>query len=180
MIARPAGQRPDLRRYLKAKDPIVCTNAAIALARTGDSAGVERLAEATDDTRINLPMRCAAVESLAMQKGPAVVQHLRAAIDKVAPRQPGLSNGAQLHAELVRGLARHVDPPDDPRFTRALANESAEVRLAALRAWVGSTRGGLPGEVARLCDDSNPRIRAAALNAMSRRRDPQAHRCSVE
>ena len=176
MLTRPAGQRPDLRRHLRAKDPITSTNVAIALARGGDPAGVERLAEAAGDARINLPMQCAAVESLAMQEGPAVVQHLRNAIDKVALRQARSPGGAQLHAELVRGLARHVDPADDPRFARALGSKSAEVRLAALRAWAGSTRGGLPGEVGRLCGDSNPRIRAAALDAVSRRRDPQAQR----
>jgi len=176
MLERPAGQRPDLRRYLKAKDPITSTNAAIALARDGDPAGVERLAEAIGDNRINLPMQCAAVESLAAQEGPAVVEHLQDAIDMVARRQADSPGKAQLHAELVRGLTRHVDPGDGPRFARALGSKSAEVRLAGLQAWAGSTQNKLPGEVARLCVDSDPRIRAAALDALSRHRDPQAQR----
>ena len=57
LMARPAPLRPDLHAYLRDKDPIVATHAAIFLARAGDDAGAERLAAAVRNPALRLPMR---------------------------------------------------------------------------------------------------------------------------
>ena len=47
LLARPAAQRPDFRRYLRDADPVVATNAAIAVAREAAGNGSEVPLQAT-------------------------------------------------------------------------------------------------------------------------------------
>lgn len=183
LLARPPDQpkvgarRPNWHRYLADKDPVVAANAAIALARSGDDRGAERLAQAARSPDINQPMRCAAVEALAGLKGPSVVPLLRELLGQYGRRtpEPGSTYRADLHAELIRGLARHVDPADDPHFVAALRSRAANVRLEALWAWADGRGGRLPVEAADLRADADRDVRAAAIRALGRRRHPQAH-----
>ena len=178
LLARPAGRRPDWHSYLADSDPVVATNAAIALARSGDDSGAERLAEAARTPAVNQPMRCAAVEALATLKGPSVVPLLRELLQQYGQRaaEPGSTYYADLHAELIRGLARHVDPADDPHFVTALRSRARGVRLEALRAWSDGRGGSLPIEVADLRTDTDPEVRAAVMLALARRRHGEAQR----
>lgn len=177
LLARPPGRRPNWRRYLADKDPIVATNAAIALARSGDDSGAERLAEAVWAPEVNGPMRYAAVEALAGLTGPSAVPLLRELLDQYGGRtsRPGAAYDGELHAELIRGLARHVDPAEDPHFLTALRSPASSVRAEAVRAWADGRGGTLPVEVAELRADRDRTVRAAALRTLARRRHPKAH-----
>lgn len=177
LMARPPKRRPDWHRFLADQDPVVAANAAIALARSGDDSGAERLAETVRTPEVNQPMRCAAAEALAGLKGPSVVPLLRELTGQFGRQTSGSgsSYNAELHAELIRGLTRHVDPADDPHFVTALRSRAAHVRLAALEAWAAGRGGTLPVEVADLRADSDGDVRAAALQALARRRHPEAY-----
>jgi HEAT repeat protein len=178
LLARPPGRHPNWYGYLADKDPIVPTNAAIALARAGDDRGLGQLARAVQTPDINQPMRCAAAEALGRLDGPSAVPLLRELLDQYGrcAASAGSTYHAELHAELIRALARHVDPADDPRFVAALHSRAANVRLEGLRAWAEGRGGELPNDAVDLRADPDPRVRAAAVQALARRRHPQAHR----
>ena len=57
LLGRPAERRVDLRPLLADKDPVVAGNAAIGLARFGDSGGAERLAATVRAPELRLAMR---------------------------------------------------------------------------------------------------------------------------
>ncbi len=56
-------------------------------------------------------------------------------------REPPTGYQADLHAELLRALARHIDAGDDPGFIASAQVPSALVRIETLRAWAGGNRG---------------------------------------
>ena len=179
LIAGPEPPRADLRAALGDRDPIVATNAAIGLARLGDASGIEQLAEGVRTPKLKLPIRQAAAEALGRIVEPSPRESLEKLIDQYgqhgdqgqdAPTHPI----PELHAELIRGLARHVDPADAPRFLEALGSPAVGVRRDALRAWSAGRRGTLPAEVVDLRADPDPRVRAAALACLARRRHPLA------
>ncbi len=179
LIARPDLRAPDLRAWLDDRDPVVAANAAIALARLDDGSGIGQLAEAVRTPHLELPIRRAAAEALGTLGEPSPVESLRELIDQYAHEGGPGGDAAkhpvpELHAELIRGLARHVDPGDDFRFTAALRSPAAEVRLAAVEAWARGRHGPLPAEAIDLRADTDPRVRAAALACLARRRPPQA------
>ncbi len=175
LLSRPAGRRPRFQKFVNDKDSILATNAAIALARLGNSAGAERLADTVRSPKVNLPLRCAAVEALGHLEPSVSVTPLRELIDHYGNQAGGgpLYN-AMLHAELIQSLARHVDPANDGRFLDAAVSRSPRVRLAAARAWA-RTRGKLPADVINLTEDPDARIRAVALRALAKLQSPQAH-----
>ena len=159
LLSRPAGQRVDLRPLLADKDPIVAGNAAIGLARFGDSVGAERLAATVPAPRV------AAGHAVRGRRGPGLPRRARSAaaaarIDRSVRREqasrreprsaPASTYIAELHAELVRGLARHVDAADEPRLTAALRNAPPPVLVEALHAWAASRSGPLPAQAADL------------------------------
>ena len=176
LSARPAARRVDLHPYLSDSDAAVATNAAIGLARSSDPTSADRLVASVEDLSLPTPMRCAAVEALAGLSGPRALKGLQDLMDQFGDVAPGSVSAyqADLHAELARGLARHIDAADDPRLSAALKSPSVEVRVAALHAWALGRRGILPLEVAKLRNDGNPRVRAAALEALVARRNPDA------
>ena len=177
IMSRPAELRPDLHAYINDGNKTISTHAAIFLARAGNPAGAKQLAKAVRNPDFRLPMRCAAVESLANLSDQDATEKLHKLIDQYGRRtSDGRSAyNAKLHAELIRALARHIDPADDTCFVDALGSRSAEVRLEAIRAWSASRHGTLPEEAARLCDDRDGKVRTAALTAVAKRRHPRAH-----
>jgi HEAT repeat protein len=90
------------------------------------------------------------------------------------PEKKSGSYYGELHAELLRGLARKVDPADDRRFRDSLRSPSIEVRREALRAWAAGTRGELPIEAADLRTSGDARVRIAAIGALAARHHPRA------
>ena len=79
---------------------------------------------------------------------------------------------AELHAELVRGLARHVDAAAEPRLTAAPGTTPPAVLIEALHAWAAS-RGPLPPQAADLRTHGDWRVRVAALETLVARRHGQ-------
>jgi HEAT repeat protein len=178
----------DLSGLLADREAVVATNAAIGLARSGSASGRgthevgRRLLAAVRATDLPTPLRAAAIEALATLPSPVAARPLAELMDEFGDPGPAgaATYRAELHAELIRGLARHVDAADDPRLSAALAGPSADVRIEALAAWAGGQGGILPREAVDLRSDGDPRVRAAALRAMAARRHPQAHRCLTE
>ena len=178
LMNRPADQRVDFRRAAADADPIVAANAAIALGRLGDAAAVEPLARAVRMPTLPLPMRCAAAESLAALNTAKAAVALRGLLDQYQGSGKGSVALPELHAELLRGLAKHAEPADDAYFERGLASASVEVKLAAMSRW--KSGGELPKEAVALRGHSDPRVRAAVLDAMNRACHPDIVARAIE
>lgn len=174
ILARPPRRRPNLLTCLTDEDPTVSANAAIALGRGGDDRAIARLVAVVQAPRVALAMRCAAVEALATLTSPTAIEALGELTDQYGGSEPGMPYLSDLHAELIRGLVRHVVITDDPHCIAALGSRSADVRLATLLAWTTTQHGDLPDEAVRLWEDRDPRVRAAALTALARCHHPQA------
>ena len=162
LMARPASpsQQAELRDLAADGDRSVSVTAAIGRARQGDTAAVSGLVAAVEDEDLPLPARCAAAEALGQLPGDNVTLGLRTLTDRFGQFRPGASTGyqADLHAELLRALARHVDAADDPRFLEAVHVPSVQVRIEVLRAWTAGTRGMMPTEIVDLRSDGDPRV----------------------
>ena len=170
LMSAPPSWRADLPKLLTDGDRNVAVAAAIALARQGDARSAAPLIAAIEDEDLPLPARSAAAEALGLLPGGGHTTELRRLIGRYGQFAPGASTGyqADLHAELLRALARHVDAGDDPRFLAAAQVPSTLVRIETLRAWAAGSRGSMPADVADLRNDDDPRVRAAALTALGR------------
>jgi len=173
LLSLPAEERPPLEEYLTSDDPVAVANAAIMLARGGDDAVDRCLVEAIRDTNLKLPQRRAAVEALAGQESAIAGPALAELLDDLGDAE-GKRYSPELHAELLRGLARHVDAATSPTFAAGLQAKSPDVRQAALYAYTISLNGVLPQEAVELRKDTNPRVRSAALACLAARQHPQA------
>lgn len=174
---RPPPRRPDLEALLSLDERTVRINAAIGLAREGNAAGVEVLVDAIRDVQLALPMRRAAAEALGgIASSADVVPQLGELIEEFGAFEAGAAGSyvAELHGEMLRSLARHVDAGDAPQMSAALRSPSPEVRQVALHAWAVSRHGELPEVVADLRYDQQAEVRAAALEALAARQHPQA------
>ncbi|MGD0516991.1 MAG: HEAT repeat domain-containing protein [Thermoguttaceae bacterium] len=176
MLARPSDRLPDFHALLSDADPIVAVNSALVLARSGDATGRKRLIDAVRSPELPLPARCAAVEALANLHDTKAADSLKDLLAQYGRfgKEVKASYIGELHAELIRGLARHADISGDLRFIEALRSPSADVRLEALKAYAASPKKTLPVEALDLRTDGDWRIRAAALEAIASSRHPQA------
>lgn len=173
LLALPADERPDLISALEGSNSVVAANGAICLARLGDGRGRQRLVDTVRNSAFRMPLRCAAAEALAELRDPSPAPALRELIDRYG--QTNLpSYLPDLHAELLSGLAAHVDAGTDERFAAALKSPSPAARLAAIRGWLRPGEAALPDAAADLRADPDPRVRAAAVVAMAARRHPLA------
>ena len=171
LLAGPAAERPDFLAALGDSKAVVAANAAIALARLGDPAGVKVLMAAIRTTTHPLPMRCAAIEALAglADQGDS----LRELLQPYTAQQP--SNGpAELHAELLRGLAAHARPEDTAILLPALASLNPKVRAEAVWTWSATGQADWPEVLTRLRSDRSPLVRIALLHLVAAQRHPQA------
>jgi HEAT repeat protein len=175
VISRPADERPDFIALLASGNDIVAANAAISLARLGDARGREVLLRTVRSPTLRLPLRSAAAEALAGLDQPSAIAELRELLDRYGRFDDDPTGYLpELHAELLYGLARHVDAGSDERFSAALKSPAPTVRLAAVRAWTRAGTSVLPPTAADLRTDQDQRVRAAALEAMAVRHHPQA------
>jgi HEAT repeat protein len=173
LMAQPPEDRPDLAQLLTNDDPVTVTNAAILLARAGDDTVDRCLTESVRNEHLRLPQRRAAIEAIAGQDGAVAGPALAELLDDYS--QPNADGYApELHADLLRGLARHVDASANRYFAEALISRNAEVRQAGLYAYTISRTGVLPEHALELRKDTNPRVRGAALACLAARRHPQA------
>lgn len=175
LTSRAELDRPNLVPALEHPDPVVRTNAAIGLARWGDARAIAPLVEAVRNPALKTPQRSAAVEALSQLATPLPLASLRELAEQYSRTDgaPGIIYIPELHAELIRGLARHVDATQEPALDAALRVPNAEVRLAALVAWQRSAAPELPPTVVDLRADPDPRIRARVLALLADRRHPR-------
>jgi HEAT repeat protein len=181
VLNQPTEQRPDLPKLLADREKKVAFNAAIALGRAGDARAIGPLNKAIQTATLPMPMRLAAAEAIAIpaanldaKTDEAAVQ-IKKLLDQYGEYSPkSTSYIAELHEELLRGLARREDAAADSRFIAALKSPRAEVRLEALKAWTASKGGKLPVEAIDLRTDGDARVRAEALHAIVAQRVPQA------
>ena len=189
MLVEPSEAEPVLAEFVDHEEPVVAANAAIGLARLGDASATEELSRAIRNRQLDLCIRRAAVESLASLDDPSPVPQLRELVDdyseenqeSASRRSPDVHaelnqessspRSPDVHAELIRGLSWHVRPADDPRFSDALKSKYPDVKLAALRSWLGDRSSPLPKEARSLREDRDWRVRSAALTAMAQRPD---------
>ncbi len=203
VLSRPVEKRPDLRLVLADSDANVSANAAIALAQRGDAAGLDRLAELVRTPNVPLPMRCAAVEAIGMlpkvekplaeaetastkkakksadaeaMRSDEVTLRLQELVDQYGTVRKDKKSPymAELHAELIRALAKRESPSDDVRFVQALRAMRPEPRLEALLAWERCEKGELPVEAVDLRADPDYRVRGQALRTMAAKKHPAA------
>ncbi|HEX5443986.1 MAG TPA: HEAT repeat domain-containing protein, partial [Pirellulales bacterium] len=174
LIAAPADEHPDFAALLENENGVLATNAAISLARLGDTRGRDRLVKSARDATLSLSLRCAAAEALAGFSDPPEISTLRELIDRFGQFDGETAYLPELHAQLLYGLARHVDAGSDERFTAALKSPAEIVRLAAVRGWLLPGTAELPARAADLRSDPDTRVRAATVEAMVARRHPQA------
>jgi HEAT repeat protein len=177
LAGTPEEQHATLRKAMEDKNPVVAGNAAIGLARLGDGSGQSQLVRTIRSANLKLEMRCAAAEALGEIRQPSPRRLIGELIDQYGKAAPegGSQTIPELHAELIRSLARHVDPADDRRLTDALKSPSPTVRLEAINAWAAGRQGALPVEATDLRSDPDLRVRTAALRACALRHDPHAH-----
>jgi hypothetical protein len=171
----------DLSEPLLSTDPVVATNAAILVAHWGAGEPTEHLAAAIRADKLPLGLRCAAAEALGHLEKPApVLGELLAALVPAESRQdadePKLlrRETPELHAELMRSLARHAQPGDEKWFNAALGNRAWQVRLEGVAAWAALADLTLPEGAVELRHDRDPRVRATALGTIAAHRDPRA------
>lgn len=174
VIARPPDERPDFASLLASENDIVAANAAISLARLGDERARELLVRTARNPKLRVPLRAAAAEALAGCEHPPATADLGELLDRYGKFETdSAAYVPELHAELLYGLARHVEADSDERFSAALKSPAPAVRLAAVRAWTREGKAPLPPAAADLRTDGDLRVRAAALEAMAVRRHPQ-------
>ena len=169
ILAWPEENDPILRETLQKKEPVSATNAAICLARVGDSSGVPVLLGAIRSPRLEMPIRAAAAEALAsLDTSTQTIQKL---IDEYSDE--GKTPNPDLYRELITGLARHIDPAGNQRFLAALKSRDVGVRLAAIEAWSKSQSKVLPDELVYLVADQNDKNRSAVMHALGTHDHPQ-------
>ena len=175
--------RSDLSEPLASPDPLTATNAAIVAAHWKAHAPSEHLAAAVRSDRLPLPVRCAAAEALGLIDEPSTGPSVRALLEELVPLEPAKSprDGEQtmgeipdLHADLIRALARHAEPGDEKWFNAALAHRAWQVRLEATAAWSALADLSLPTQAIALRDDRDSRVRAVAVRTITAHRDPRA------
>ncbi len=155
----------DLRPYLGNSDPTTAANAAVMLARTGKTDIVEALATATENSRLDVKVRCAAAETLG--RIPSGLEPLRRLADDEAGK-PRSSYSPAVHAEMIRALGRQAGPAQEPRLAAALDARDDSVKLAALEVWEESSGGVFPEQALSLRHHADPKIRAQLVSALAR------------
>lgn len=177
LLARPENERPDLHAALADQNAVVAANAAIALARRGDPAGVEQLVAAVRADRARLPMRCAAAEALGGLNHELARLRVVELTDQFGcdPRGDNPAYLPELHAELIRAMVRQGARARDPRFAIAMRSPAPGVRWEAVQAWLLNPDGPLPPEAVDWRVDQDPRVRSMALSVLVRYRHPDAN-----
>ena len=168
ILSHPQSDRPNLSRWLYDDDPIVAANSAIGLARLSQRDTVEPLGEAVRNPGLKLAMRQAAAESLAEVKTARAREMLQELLTQYGQYVDG-GYLPELHTELIRAYGRfgsnragsghELDPSV---FIHALQSPSPLPKLAAFET-MPPIRFEMQDRIIPLCQDRDPRVRAAAV-----------------
>lgn len=179
-FALPESRRPELATCLNNANPVVAANAAILIGRWGSDACIEALAAAAQNVNLKLPLRQAAIETLGSLPSEAAVSKVDVLLGKPATSPTdtsALSAISELYAELLAARAKHVDPSQDERFRNAARSKATIVRQETAAAFARSETPlgeATPRELFDLCEDTDTRVRVAALTAIAKHRPPNA------
>ena len=167
--------RARLRRALRSTDASIAATAAIGLAWLEDEQVLGRLNEAARDSSQKLSARGAAIEAIGWLDTPDADDVLAGLVEELGQFQgPARARYApELHADLVRVLARRDAKLHAEAIETALASPAAPVRLEATRAFLNGDRAPPRELVDRVVDDVAS-IRAAAIQALARAQHPEA------
>src|SRR5690606_29706337 len=179
----PADHLEQFRLAQTSSEPVIAANAVICLARYAGEADAQQLAQIARKRQHPLPVRLAAVECLGKLSESQGAELLAKLLDDLASRELFATPQyvPEFHAELLYALSDAAGALPDPaeaedskaRFIAGLDSPSAIVRLAAVR---GFTKNGtaLPPELLDRRTDSDARVRAVVLEAISRSAFPEA------
>ena len=179
ILSEPRDKQPDWPKALGSEPQIVSVNAAIALARLGEDHPEEVLLDAVRSTELKLPVRRAAAEALSEVHSPAAIAALRELIDKYGQftGEARSRYAPELHAELLRSLARQETVGNDPRIFAALKSPAPAVKREALEAMSnrpGMSADDIPPLALDLSTDADSQVRIAALRLLAAKKHPQA------
>jgi HEAT repeat protein len=136
ILERPRAEQPDWLLALQGDKQIVRVNAAIALARLGESTPEKTLASAVRAPELKLAVRRAAAEALGEVHTAAAVSTLNELIDQYG-RFTGPARShyiPEIHAELLHALTLQPGGPDNSRVAEALKSPAPTVKREALDA----------------------------------------------
>ncbi|HTN74529.1 MAG TPA: HEAT repeat domain-containing protein [Pirellulaceae bacterium] len=163
----PQNARPLLKRASRSKDKHVQAVAVIALARIESPPATVPLVKIIRDRNATSSLRCAAVETLAREQSFETEGQLQALVEQLGAGESGVVSDSQLYAELLTGLARHVEAASEPRFIEALGQPDPDVLVAVLSIYHVAKVEPLPSEVEPLQHHVNARVRRAAIVALA-------------
>lgn len=159
-------------------DSKAVANAQLIRLRQGDITqpeAIERLAELAMRQSQTIQLRRAAADTLA-DAGPDGLAKALVLLDEQASLAgSGKSRyAAELHEELLRGVARHQPPTATEAYASALTNLSPEVRQAAAEAWSQAPASAIPERLFDLTMDTQPGVRRAAIQTLAAAKHPRA------
>jgi HEAT repeat protein len=172
--------RAQLRRAMRSTDASVAATAAIGLARLDDSSSLEQLESAAHDASLKLPDRGAAIEAIG-QLDSAQADDVLAELVQEVGRYQGQARARyvpELHADLMRAMARRDRDQHTQAIERGLESPSAAVRLEATRAYAVGHRAP-PRQLVERASDDAAKVRAAAIEALVASRHPDAQEAAV-
>lgn len=158
-----------LKKALGSDNPIVSRNAAFALARLGQTAAVNRLYAAVEDSSLQPLIRARAVDLLidlaAKTRGQAALDFPRLAAVFAAQAS---TNSASRHVRMSVLRAAGLDRGAEARelVLSNLDSRDRALRCAAIEATASLALKEPPEPVVKALDDRNPRIVAAAMAAV--------------
>ncbi len=172
----PSEKRPDLAALIDDKDAIVAANAAILLARWEQGSPTPRLTATVRNAELRMPVRRAAIEALGLVKSPSPAPALRELLKEYGEFAGPAAHSyiSELHSDLLVELARHVEVGPQPLWIKALKSPDPQVRIVALRCWSEAVDQSLPAIAVEMRNDSDARVRSAALHMLGKHRDPKA------
>lgn len=160
------GDKKGLKLALRSSDKFVAATAAIALARLEPKSPVAPLVKVIRSRELPTSVRCAAVETLAREQAIENEGQLRTLVEQYGPSRDGKLPNSQLYAELLAGLARHVDIGNEPLYAEALALHDLDVQTTVLALYAHAKEPMVPNEVRQLASSPNARLRVGALRVL--------------
>jgi HEAT repeat protein len=125
-------------------------------------------------TSLPMNLRCAAADSLADAGDEGLALAIKLLNEQAAfAERRSAKRLAELHEELLRGVARHESPTVSPAFASALADDNPRIRLVAAEAWATVPAADIPERLVDLTRDPDASVRRAAIHALAQSGHPR-------